>query len=288
MGVAILLVVGLGVDGASAQDHASDPGGDRSPVLVPIYDLAGAVADFGIDGWSVVSAPGPVGRSGLDPVRAASWPWAGLLYTIDDEVHDRLVGHPRSGLRQSVRDVGDFFEPLGLMGNTNGYYAGAAVLSYFAGQERLQLLFKELLYSHWIAGATRQGVGRLVGRGRPKNAPDASTFDPGQGRSFPSGHSSTIFQLAHVLSHHIGWTPASVALYSAAATVAFQRIDSEEHWPSDVWVGSVWGLAVAAVVIRVEEEGRLEDRGWVPPGTDIGLTPSEGGLALTVRVPVGR
>jgi len=204
---------------------------------------------------------------------------AGVLYLVDDEIRDGLADPP-SSFRSGFRDVGDFLEPLGMMGNTNAFYAGAATVAYFARQERLQLLFKELLYSHWISGATRQATVRLVGRVRPKNAPDASTFESG-GRSFPSGHSSTIMQVAHVLAHHLDSTPASVALYGLAATVVFQRVDSEEHWTSDAFVGAAWGLAVADIVIRTEERGRL------PGGAQVGLVPSRSGLMLQVSLPLG-
>ena len=234
--------------------------------------------DFGEDAWAVVSAP-----AGLD---AGGWAkmglvvgGAGLLYLVDDEIREGLADPP-SAFRSGLRDVGDFLEPLGMMGNTNVFYAGGATLAYFARQERLQLLFKELLYSHWISGATRQATVRLVGRVRPKNAPDASTFESG-GRSFPSGHSSTIMQVAHVLAHHLDWTPASVGLYGLAATVVFQRVDSEEHWASDAFVGAAWGLAVAEIVIRTEEEGRL------PGGAQVSLVPGGGGLGVRVSVPVG-
>ncbi len=237
------------------------------------------MVDFGEDAWAVVSAPARWDGSGWAKLGVVLG-GAGLLYLVDDEIRDGLAGSP-SSFRSGLRDVGDALEPLGMMGNTNAYYAGAATVAYFARQERLQLLFKELLYSHWIAGATRQGVGRLVGRVRPKNAPNASTFEPGQGRSFPSGHSSTIMQVAHVLAHHVGWTPASVALYGLAGTVVFQRVDSEEHWASDAFIGALWGLAVAEIVIRTEERGRL------PMGTRVDLVPSRAGTTLRLSVPLG-
>lgn len=247
----------------------------------PVHDLAGAIVDFGRDGWAAVSAPARLDGGGWARVGIVG-ATAGTLFMLDDEIRGSLKGGEPSGFHSGLRDVGDFFEPLGLMGNTNAYYAGAATLAYFARQERLQLLFKELLYAHWIAGATRQAVGRVVGRARPRNSPDdAYVFDPGSGRSFPSGHSSTIMQLAHILAHHLDRTPASVVLYGLASTVVFQRVDADEHWASDAFVGAAWGLAVAEIVIRREEDGRLMS------GLEVSAHPVPGGLQVALRLPLG-
>ena len=255
--------------------------GESTRPLRPIHDFGGALLDFGVDTWRIVSSPADLDRSGWLRV-AGVVAVGGALYLVDDEINSHLVDTPPSGLRRGVRDVGDFFEPLGLMGNTNVYYAGAATVAYFVRQERLQLLFKELLYSHWIAGGTRQLVGRPVGRVRPRDGGTASTFDSGEGRSFPSGHSSTIVQLAHVLAHHIDRTPASIVLYGLAGTVVFQRFDSGAHWTSDAWIGAAWGLAVSSIVMRVEEEGRL------PARVRVGAAPAPGGgLALQLTLPLG-
>ncbi len=244
----------------------------------PLHDFGGALLDFGNDAWRVVSEPARIDGAGWARLGGAL-AVTGALYLVDDEINSHLQNHQPSGFREGLRDVGDFFEPLGLMGNTNVYYAGAASIAYFARQERLQLMFKELLYSHWIAGATRQLIGRQVGRVRPRDGGRASTFDPGEGRSFPSGHSSTIVQLAQVLAHHVDRTPVSIGLYALAGTVVFQRVDSGAHWASDAWIGAAWGYAVSSIVVRVEEDGRL------PRRTQIGLAPSASGLALQFTVP---
>ena len=222
--------------------------------LRPAHDFVGAIEDFGRDLWEVLP-------TGYDPelaLRLAGVVTVGLaLYTLDDEIHRTLSTGDPGPVHRGVRDVGEFFEPLGLMGNTNAFYAATAVVGYFLRQERLQLIGKELLYSHWIAGLTRKSVGRMVGRRRPDEGADGSTFDFGEGTSFPSGHTSTIFQVAHILSHHIDRWPATVALYGMAGAVAFQRFESEAHWASDVWIGAAWGLAVSHAVVAREEFGRL-------------------------------
>jgi membrane-associated phospholipid phosphatase len=276
--IPVLLLTSLAARPAvvDAQDVVrASPDETRESVPTPLRpgrDLLGAVEDFGRDFWEVL----PTGFDETLSMRLAGVLGVGVvLYTLDDEIQEWLGASDPGAIHRVVRETGDFFEPLGLMGNTNVYYAATSVATYLLRQERLHLAAKELLYSHWIAGFTRKTAGRLVGRRRPNEGADASTFDSGEGASFPSGHTSTIFQVAHVLSHHIDRWPATVALYAMATSVAFQRLDSGAHWASDVWIGAAWGLAVSHAVVAREEEGR-----WAPT-----LTPVPGGgLAIGIRL----
>ena len=74
--------------------------------------------------------------------------------------------------------------------------------------------------------------------------------------SFPSSHSQLAFAVAHfmvVASDHpeaVTHTPALPA-YLYASAVALSRIHVGVHYPSDVAVGSAWGLATAAAYDRI-------------------------------------
>jgi membrane-associated phospholipid phosphatase len=81
-------------------------------------------------------------------------------------------------------------------------------------------------------------------------------------------------QVAAVLSHHIGYLPATVALYGLAGTVLVQRISSEQHWASDVWFGAAYGWAAARIVIRLHEGESVR----IEP-----VTVPSGGLGLGIR-----
>ncbi len=274
LGVVLATFVAGGTFPAAAQAPAVDADTVSRPAspapLRPIHDFGGAVVDFGRDFWEVL----PTGYDRDRAVRLAGVLAVGaVLFVLDDEITGRLREHEPGTLRRGIREVGDTFAPLGMMGNTNVYYAATAATAYLLRFERIQLAAKELLFSHWIAGLTRKSVGRLVGRRRPDEGADATTFDVGEGTSFPSGHTSTIFQVAHVLSHHIDRAPVTVALYGIAGTVAFQRLDAESHWASDVWIGAAWGLAVSHAVVGREERDRM--------GVVIAPAPS-GGLSLGV------
>jgi hypothetical protein len=68
-------------------------------------------------------------------------------------------------------------------------------------------------------------------------------------------------QLATILSKYADWWPASVVFYGIAGCVCYQRVESLEHWASDVWVGAMNGAAIARLVMREHD-----DKGviWMP------------------------
>jgi membrane-associated phospholipid phosphatase len=246
----------------------------RADMLRPARDLAGSVADLARDLWMTVSAP--AWMSGDDWLLTAGIVGVGaLMYTVDEDLTRAAIRNEDEPVFDQVLDVGTFLEPLGLMGKTNAWLALGAVGSYFAGFDRPKRIFTELLYSQWIAGLFRAGSNRLVGRARPHRELGARHFEFNDGTSFPSGHASTIFQVATVLAYHADWLPASIVLYGLAGTVAWQRIADEQHWASDVWLGAASGWAIAKLVVRLHEDEALT----VAP-----ITGPAGGVGLEVRV----
>ena len=236
----------------------------------PLHDLGGAFLDFGRDFWYALSAPVRMDRS--DWLATAGVVAAGgLLVLADEEIMRAALRNLDEPGFEQIDDVGTFLEPVGLMGKTNVYFGSGAIISYAFGWERANRMFTEILYAEWIAGMVRGATLHLVGRARPHNDLGAYRFAFGRGSSFPSGHSSTVFQVAAVLSHHARSTPVTILLYGLAGTVAWQRITAETHWPSDVWLGAAYGWGVAQLVIRLHEEDALRVQPAIVPSGGIGL-----------------
>lgn len=82
--------------------------------------------------------------------------------------------------------------------------------------------------------------------------PDALVAVPGDS-SFPSGHTSTSFACATVLSFFV--PRAAPAFYLLALAIGFSRIYVGVHWPLDVLGGAVLGLAVGLAVTALLRRG---------------------------------
>lgn len=90
----------------------------------------------------------------------------------------------------------------------------------------------------------------IIGRARPYLQEGAWSFEPfafnDSGRNaFPSGHTSSAFAIAHVLSSHAKHWGVSVFLYGSASLTAFSRVYDSKHWLSDVLVGGALGYLAA-------------------------------------------
>jgi undecaprenyl-diphosphatase len=71
--------------------------------------------------------------------------------------------------------------------------------------------------------------------------------------SFPSGHTTTSFACATVLS---GFVPrAAPGLYVLALAIGFSRIYVGVHWPFDVLGGIVFGVAIGGAVTALRRRG---------------------------------
>lgn len=277
--LATLSIVGPAPLAARQESHG---GGD--PDRWSWGGVGGDVRDAGVgfarDLWAVVSFPSRLDGRGWATLAGV----AGVgvaLYSADAEITAATLRQAGHQPHQALRDVGDFFEPVGLMGNTNALWAGGVLIGWATGQEWLRAPARDLLVSHWVAGLTRNPVRDLVGRRRPSDGEGARTFVRGGGTSFPSGHASTIVQVASILSHHLDRRWASILLYGAAATVVFQRVDDEKHWASDAWIGAAWGWGVARVILR--EPG---DESGGPRLTLAAGGPAGGGPGLALRIPL--
>ncbi len=129
-------------------------------------------------------------------------------------------------------------------------WAGGAM----AGNDFVQHVGVESTQAVLLSGALTIGIKGLVGRSRPNASPDdPDQYYPGGGfrdasrASFPSGHTSSAFAVATVLSKEMSARyPAHrwlirAALYGAAGSVGLARMYQNAHWPSDVVTGAALG-----------------------------------------------
>ncbi|HEX6886705.1 MAG TPA: phosphatase PAP2 family protein, partial [Candidatus Nanopelagicales bacterium] len=98
-----------------------------------------------------------------------------------------------------------------------------------------------------------QPLKRLTRRRRPDRdsalVPEARRVPMPTSTSFPSGHSASAFAFAQGVGHT---QPAlGAALRLAAVTVAYSRVHAGVHYPGDVLVGTLTGVACGEAAPRV-------------------------------------
>lgn len=196
----------------------------------------------------------------------------GVLFAYDQELYDALKRNQSDRYYRPIRKAGEFFEPLGYMGFTNKYLFAALFLGYLAGSDPVVEVSSDILEHFLVASIGKNLMMNLAGRRGPMVEEGARSFDFGEGRSFPSGHSLAITQLATVLAHHIRYRPFQIAIYGTAGTVLLQRITSDHHWPSDVYGGALYGWLISRELLKRKENRRIRITPLSREGTGLGLS----------------
>jgi membrane-associated phospholipid phosphatase len=96
----------------------------------------------------------------------------------------------------------------------------------------------------------------IFARERPFTGPDnEGKFFSGNwsNGSFPSGHAMFTWTVASTVAHeyHAPWV--KFLMYGMAATVSTTRVTARQHFPSDVFVGSVVGYGIGSYVARKDK-----------------------------------
>jgi membrane-associated phospholipid phosphatase len=253
-----------GVVPASAEPGPQDqapakPAGPASGDGYP-ENLKQAGKDFLGDTAKIWTAPLHIRNKDVFPLilLAAS---TTFLIAADESINDSVQSY--ADRHAWVDDVSPVITQLGGPAGwlTAGAFFGAGLLfkddrardtGYLATSAMLQCMFVHTF------------VKAMTGRQRPSYADGEDHWagprgfikfftsgNTGQYDAFPSGHTSTAFALATVVSlqyRHTVWVP--IVAYTLATGVGLSRMPLEKHWASDVLVGAVLGHVVARLVVR--------------------------------------
>ncbi|MFJ4774970.1 bifunctional phosphatase PAP2/diacylglycerol kinase family protein [Streptomyces sp. NPDC088762] len=178
---------------------------------------------------------------------------------------------------------------LGRAANHGVLWGGTAVALTAFGSARARKAALRGIASLALASATINTVGKWSVR-RPRPLLDGvpavrQLSTQPQTTSFPSGHSASAFAFTAGLAlESPGW---GAVLAPVAASVAFSRVYTGVHYPSDVAAGAALGVAAGFVVRRLARDAQ-EAR--VSPGderTAAGAPALPDGAGLTVVVNTG-
>jgi len=151
--------------------------------------------------------------------------------------------------------------------------SNAGIGALIGGAGGLWLLGHVKHNSHWTETGFLAGeaaVSSLVaveslkyslGRERPFQDNGNGSFFQG-GTSFPSEHAAAAWSVAGVIAHEYPGPLSKIAAYGLAAFIDFSRVRARQHFPSDVFVGSVIGNLVAQDVYSRRHDPELGGEAW--------------------------
>ena len=100
-----------------------------------------------------------------------------------------------------------------------------------------------------------------LGRERPLQGSGGGRFFQG-GTSFPSEHSAAAWAVAGVIGHEYPGPIPRVLAYGLASLVSYSRVKGVQHFPSDVFVGSLIGSLIAQQVYSRHHDPELGGDAW--------------------------
>jgi membrane-associated phospholipid phosphatase len=170
----------------------------------------------------------------------------GASITIRESGLDHAIRNRTDGNRQ----LGDFDEPIQLLGHPATHFAGTGVLwltSALTKDTEQHEVARSLAQALCVNGLTTLAI-KATAR---TDAPNGDQF------AFPSGHTSSAFTVAAVLNEYYGpWV--GVPSLALAGLVGYQRIDSRVHDFSDVIFGGMMGYVIGTSIAR-EEKARFPE-----------------------------
>ena len=154
---------------------------------------------------------------------------------------------------QSGNMIGNFVFQIGAGFAT---YAGGKA----TGNKKAAYVGRDIVRAQILSQSMVQVLKYTVRRDRPDHSND---------KSFPSGHSASMFATATVLQRYYGWKVGAPA-YALGSYVALARMAWNRHHATDVVMGAGFGIASARTVTMSVNKTRFA----------VGVQPQVGGASI--------
>ena len=142
-----------------------------------------------------------------------------------------------------------------------GAGAGSFLFGHMTGNDQMSeagLLSGEAALNSTAVAYLLKGFSQ---RPRPYEANRNGTFFQG-GSSFPSEHAAIAWSVASVLAHEYPGTLSQILAYGLATTVSATRVTGQQHFASDVIIGSALGWYFGRQVYRAHHDTDLGGAAW--------------------------
>lgn len=182
-----------------------------------------------------------------------------LLFMADKSARKFAMSN-QTDLNNKIFNFDNYYGNIYTAVFTVGLY-GYGLFTNNNGIRKLGLQAAEaFIYSGLITGALKI----LIGRRRPYAGDSHLFFKPLQltnndFQSLPSGHTTIAFAVSTVMAHYFDNIFWKSFWYGAAGMVAFSRVYHNQHWVSDVFLGSAVGFFVGNFIVHRDEKGKDSD-----------------------------
>jgi membrane-associated phospholipid phosphatase len=231
---------------------------------------------FGRDFKGVLGSPCHWGKKDVLTVAAISGVGL-LLYSFDEDINAWVQGKRTP----SSDDISSVFSYVGnggvLLGLAGVIYAVGAIDHEDSWRKTALLSVESLVTASILVWGTKA----IVGRARPDTDESGHTFDTftldSGYQSFPSGHAAGAFAVATTIAEQSTVLALDIIAYSLATLVALSRIHDNQHWASDVLIGSALGYFIGKKISDLNRPGAKKT-------VSLGFQFSRGRQALTLSI----
>ena len=265
---------GPGAVEAAQQDApppAAEPGA-RTSVGTALKD---EVKRYGRDSVAIFKAPLAWGTKDWEKAAGAVVIVGGLM--LADRDIDKAAQKQRSSF---TNHISSWTAPLG-SGYGFAISGGLLATGLVFHHENLRDTGREAIEAGLLAIAIDQVMKRAFGRERIADSGGRTVFVPGSSHdSFPSGHTTEAFAVASVIATRSkGWEIPVIA-YAAAALVAMDRINTRDHFASDVVAGAFLGTTIGRFIVKHHGD----EKAGVLSKAEFEIIPIRHGLAARLKM----
>lgn len=213
--------------------------------------------------------------------------WAGL-FVLREDIRDFVQDHRSESRDRFLQDARLVSRGVVAPGLALGAYLASLGTKNDRERETAVMLLESWAYSTVFSAGSF-----ILASERPEDGTDVNVFDTdGHGISLDVALAASIVE--PLRCQYLQVRPAdrrakrfwkrfgSVALYSATALTAYQRMVQDKHWAPDVYLGAVGGFAVGRTLC--EAHGKRPRR--QPAGRQLTVLPAPvpGGLGISVAL----
>jgi membrane-associated phospholipid phosphatase len=190
------------------------------------------------------------------PAVQGPWTWGDELNKLDLAAYAAIAVTPTPGMDVALRR-------LSRAASYSRLWLGCSAVLAACGGKRGRRAAENGLASIALTSAVVNLVLKPIGNRR---RPDRQMYDIPVARqvtmprstSWPSGHSASAFAFASGVG--AAWPQSGIPLGVLASLVAYSRVHTGVHYPSDTIAGTVCGVALAPMAVAAVERWREQQR----------------------------